>query len=75
MGAKTPALARYQITSRLLQLTRDIQTASRDKIKYWYIKKATLSRENNILQCDDAFFKIQRNVKAIKLEPPVKVST
>ena len=70
MGAKTPALDRNQITSRLLQLTRDSQTARRDKIKYWHIKKATLSRENNILQCDDAFFKAQRNVKAIQLDPP-----
>ncbi|GAB0063565.1 toxin-antitoxin system, antitoxin component [Pseudomonas syringae ICMP 11293] len=69
-SAKTPALGRCQITSRLLQLTRDIQTASRDKITYRYIKKATLSSGKSILQCDDVLFKVQRNVKAIKLELP-----
>lgn len=62
------SLGRFQITSKLLQRTRDVQTASRNKITDRDVKKAILSRGKNILQCDDALFKIQRNVKVIKFK-------
>ena len=64
------SLGRFQITSRLLQRTRDVQTASRNKITYRDVKKVALSRRKNILQSDDTLFKTQRNVKVIKFKIP-----